>query len=359
MDEEGSILEVVQPHLRGRRGESIYEKPPSVDPTGIQSPVSSSSAGHSNTRDGEVRRHQEASLVTIRSSAGQWSVVSQTGRAFCAVSRVSIPGLITSYVVKSSYPPSIRCSSQVALYLTSGRSAFVGFPSIAMAKSCLRVYLPDDSKKGKRPSTTLTNLSGRPTTLTSKPKFWLVIIPGTNALHTTSFRMNRPNDKPGIKRDLQRRSDIPDLAEVLRTVKQAWPSPRSCSLDRLDIEVVNTYFRGGRVENHSGKTIPSSPERDSDLDLTILDSLSQHETSALDNYATEAGIGKVELEEVNPHLRGGRVEKPLRKNHLPVHPTEIRTSISPSSAVELNTTSAVRDTDIIDKDLKVLRTERG
>nr|CAD7398394.1 unnamed protein product [Timema poppensis] len=53
---------------------------------------------------------------------------------------------------------------------------------------------------------------------------------------------------------------------------------------------------------------------------------------------------KVELEEVNPHLRGGRVE-----NHLgtppppspPVHPTEIRTSISPSSAVGLNTTSAL------------------
>nr|CAD7196343.1 unnamed protein product [Timema douglasi] len=51
------------------------------------------------------------------------------------------------------------------------------------------------------------------------------------------------------------------------------------------------------------------------------------------------GIGKVELEEVNPHLRGGRVENHLGKK--PVHPTEIRTSISPSSAVELNTTSAL------------------
>nr|CAD7408903.1 unnamed protein product [Timema cristinae] len=36
-------------------------------------------------------------------------------------------------------------------------------------------------------------------------------------------------------------------------------------------------------------------------------------TSALANYATEAGIGKVELEEVNPHLRGGRVENHLGK----------------------------------------------
>nr|CAD7430770.1 unnamed protein product [Timema monikensis] len=51
-------------------------------------------------------------------------------------------------------------------------------------------------------------------------------------------------------------------------------------------------------------------------------------------------IGKVELEEVNPHLRGGRVENHLG-NTPPVHPTEIRTSISPSSAIELNTTSAL------------------
>nr|CAD7259022.1 unnamed protein product [Timema shepardi] len=45
-------------------------------------------------------------------------------------------------------------------------------------------------------------------------------------------------------------------------------------------------------------------------------------------------------EEVNPHLRGGRVENHLGKTN-PVHPTEIRTSISPFSAVELNTTSAL------------------
>nr|CAD7573212.1 unnamed protein product [Timema californicum] len=46
------------------------------------------------------------------------------------------------------------------------------------------------------------------------------------------------------------------------------------------------------------------------------------------------------LEEMNPHLRGGRVEIHLGKT-TPVHPTEIRTSISPSSAVELSTTSAL------------------
>nr|CAD7394241.1 unnamed protein product [Timema cristinae] len=58
------------------------------------------------------------------------------------------------------------------------------------------------------------------------------------------------------------------------------------------------------------------------------------------NYTNGLGIGKVELVEVNPHLRGGRVENHLGKT-TPVHPTEIQTSISPSSAVELNMTSAL------------------
>nr|CAD7440676.1 unnamed protein product [Timema bartmani] len=44
--------------------------------------------------------------------------------------------------------------------------------------------------------------------------------------------------------------------------------------------------------------------------------------------------------EVNPHLRGRRVENHLGKT-TPVHPTEIQTSIFPSSAVELNTTSVL------------------
>nr|CAD7195738.1 unnamed protein product [Timema douglasi] len=48
----------------------------------------------------------------------------------------------------------------------------------------------------------------------------------------------------------------------------------------------------------------------------------------------------VELEEVKPHLRGGRVENHLGKKKS-VYPAEIRTSISLSSAVELNTTSAL------------------
>nr|CAD7605272.1 unnamed protein product [Timema genevievae] len=52
---------------------------------------------------------------------------------------------------------------------------------------------------------------------------------------------------------------------------------RSEVLGRLNIEEVNPHLRGGRVENHSGKTTPSSPDRDSNLDLPVLGGLAQHD----------------------------------------------------------------------------------
>nr|CAD7437714.1 unnamed protein product [Timema bartmani] len=57
-------------------------------------------------------------------------------------------------------------------------------------------------------------------------------------------------------------------------------------------------------------------------------------------FPTFKELVRLNLEEVNPHLRGRRVENHLGKT-TPVHPTEIRTSIFPSSAVELNTTSVL------------------
>nr|CAD7424606.1 unnamed protein product [Timema monikensis] len=40
---------------------------------------------------------------------------------------------------------------------------------------------------------------------------------------------------------------------------------------------MNPYLRGGRVENHLGKTTPSSPDRDSNLDLPVLGGRAQHD----------------------------------------------------------------------------------
>nr|CAD7395187.1 unnamed protein product [Timema cristinae] len=42
-------------------------------------------------------------------------------------------------------------------------------------------------------------------------------------------------------------------------------------------EEVNPHLRGRRVENHLGKTTPSSPDRDSNLDLPVLSSRAQHD----------------------------------------------------------------------------------
>nr|CAD7419359.1 unnamed protein product [Timema poppensis] len=70
---------------------------------------------------------------------------------------------------------------------------------------------------------------------------------------------------------------------------QFWNEIGYHSVDnRLNIEEVIPHLLGRRVENHSGKATPSSPERDSNLDLPVLGGLVQHETSALANYATEA-----------------------------------------------------------------------
>nr|CAD7573983.1 unnamed protein product [Timema californicum] len=59
-------------------------------------------------------------------------------------------------------------------------------------------------------------------------------------------------------------------------------------LGRLNLEEVNPHLCGGRVENHKGKTTPSPPDRDSNLDLHVLGNLAQHETGALANYTTES-----------------------------------------------------------------------
>nr|CAD7592197.1 unnamed protein product [Timema genevievae] len=225
-------------------------------------------------------------------------------------------------------------------------------------------------------------------------------------------------------------------------------SPRLASpnefreLGRLNLEEVNPHLRGGRVENHLGKTTPSSLDRDSNLNLPVLGGLAQHDwhVSQLRHRASETmlepalnshqawatphnllqtlnklvmmafcvcdvyghtgrqvkngptlfvkavrqilkfgigilangqfgvwdgfvkdlpsqakgvgggdpplakvrvrELGGLNLEEVNPHLRGGRVENHLGKT-TPHSPDRDSNLVSPSSAVELNTTGAL------------------
>nr|CAD7408890.1 unnamed protein product [Timema poppensis] len=48
-------------------------------------------------------------------------------------------------------------------------------------------------------------------------------------------------------------------------------------IGKVELEEVHPHLRGGRVENHLGKTTPSSPDRDSNLDLPVFSSRAQHD----------------------------------------------------------------------------------
>nr|CAD7438235.1 unnamed protein product [Timema bartmani] len=55
-----------------------------------------------------------------------------------------------------------------------------------------------------------------------------------------------------------------------------------------DFYEVNTHFHGGTVENHFRKITLSTPDLDSNLDLSVICSLIYCKSSALDHVATEA-----------------------------------------------------------------------
>nr|CAD7203241.1 unnamed protein product [Timema douglasi] len=65
------------------------------------------------------------------------------------------------------------------------------------------------------------------------------------------------------------------LAPELWSRAQFWL--KSLRIGKVELEEVNPHLRGGRVENHLRKTTPSSPDRDSNLDLPVLSSLAQHD----------------------------------------------------------------------------------
>nr|CAD7570834.1 unnamed protein product [Timema californicum] len=58
-------------------------------------------------------------------------------------------------------------------------------------------------------------------------------------------------------------------------------------IGKVELEEVNSHLRGGRVENHLGKTTPSSPDRDSNLDLPVLSSRAQHDKRTAEVYSMQ------------------------------------------------------------------------
>nr|CAD7410454.1 unnamed protein product [Timema poppensis] len=66
---------------------------------------------------------------------------------------------------------------------------------------------------------------------------------------------------------------------------------------QVELEEVNPHLRGGRLENHLGKTIPSSPDRDSNLDLPVLSSRAQHD-QRISQLCHRGGLSSLDLEPV-------------------------------------------------------------
>nr|CAD7424266.1 unnamed protein product [Timema monikensis] len=48
-------------------------------------------------------------------------------------------------------------------------------------------------------------------------------------------------------------------------------------LGKVELEEVNPHLRGWRVDNHLGKTTPSLPDRDSNPELPVLSSRAKHD----------------------------------------------------------------------------------
>nr|CAD7569589.1 unnamed protein product [Timema californicum] len=117
---------------------------------------------------------------------------------------------------------------------------------------------------------------------------------------------------------------------VLTDSSQLTSDSHHLGIGKVELEEVNPNLRGGRVENHLGKTTPSSPDRDSNLDLLVLSSRAQHDkrlANALVVLSSAAEDGEIEV----------RIS--VGKSHPQFTRPRFEPRISPSSAVELNTSA--------------------
>nr|CAD7394950.1 unnamed protein product [Timema cristinae] len=68
-------------------------------------------------------------------------------------------------------------------------------------------------------------------------------------------------------------------------------------LEKVGLEEVNPHLRGGRVENRLGKTTPSSPDRDSNLDLPVLSSRAQSDKAQRGEQDTDENHDQSDMDE--------------------------------------------------------------
>nr|CAD7602582.1 unnamed protein product [Timema genevievae] len=140
----------------------------------------------------------------------------------------------------------------------------------------------------------VTNLSVKESVIINSVSYKSLSEPPPPPVHPTEIRTSI---SPSSAVELNTTSALANYATEAGTSKKleefinsnAGLTNRSAELGGLNLEEVNPHLRGGRVENHLGKTSSSSPDRDSNLDLPVLE-VELNTTGALANYATEAGL---------------------------------------------------------------------
>nr|CAD7573805.1 unnamed protein product [Timema californicum] len=118
---------------------------------------------------------------------------------------------------------------------------------------------------------------------------------------TSNIRENRKGEVMGMK-------GVRSVLAVARRNKISYLG-KSRGIGKVELEEVNPHLRGGRVENHLGKTTLSSTDRDSNLDLPVLSSRAQHD-KRVSQLRHRGGRGSTEpLRVVSTLTKQKRIER--------------------------------------------------
>nr|CAD7569169.1 unnamed protein product [Timema californicum] len=96
-------------------------------------------------------------------------------------------------------------------------------------------------------------------------------------LNTTSALANYATENITPRDKTRSEREIWGEGEGDKKIKSVAPNKLPQVHNRVELEEVNQHLRGGRVENHFGKTTLSSPDRYSNLNLPVLGGRAQHD----------------------------------------------------------------------------------